>query len=107
MSKFVYIWKYKVKPEFRWEFEKAYNTNGDWANLFRQSPGYIKTELLKDRNNPNQYITIDYWKSFDDNQNFKKQFVSNFQLLDEKCDAYTDEETYIGDLNLLNSSNHE
>jgi hypothetical protein len=40
------LWRYRVKPEHRGDFERAYGPDGDWANLFRRHPGYLGTELL-------------------------------------------------------------
>lgn len=45
------------------EFERAYGAEGEWAQFFKQGPGYIGTELLRDVENPSRYFVIDRWES--------------------------------------------
>ncbi len=54
------------------EFERAYGTDGEWAEFFRPGRGYIGTELLKDveaaAGSPasasgGRYLVIDRWES--------------------------------------------
>jgi len=45
------------------EFERAYGSDGDWAQFFRQGPGFVGTELLRDLENPGRYVVIDRWES--------------------------------------------
>ena len=47
------------------EFERAYGTDGEWAEFFRQGRGYIGTELLQDVEAPSRYLVIDRWESAD------------------------------------------
>lgn len=47
------------------EFERAYGTDGEWAEFFRQGRGYIGTELLHDVEAPSRYLVIDRWESAD------------------------------------------
>ena len=55
------VFSYEVRdPE---AFERAYGADGEWAEFFRQSPGYIGTELLRDVELPSRYLVIDRWDS--------------------------------------------
>jgi heme-degrading monooxygenase HmoA len=45
------------------EFERVYGTDGEWAVFFRQGPGYVGTELLRDVEAPGRYLVIDRWES--------------------------------------------
>jgi heme-degrading monooxygenase HmoA len=47
------------------EFEQAYGPDGEWAQFFRNGPGYVGTELLRDVENPGRYLVIDRWDSRD------------------------------------------
>jgi heme-degrading monooxygenase HmoA len=44
-------------------FERAYGANGEWAQFFRLSAGYIGTELLHDVEIPSRYLVVDRWES--------------------------------------------
>ncbi len=55
------VFRYDARdPE---EFERAYGSDGEWAQFFRQGAGYIGTELLRDIEEPDRYIVIDRWES--------------------------------------------
>ena len=57
------VFSYEVRePE---AFERTYGADGDWAQFFRQSRGYIGTELLRDVELPSRYLVIDRWESAD------------------------------------------
>ena len=43
------IWEYIVKEKYLDQFLRIYSPGGEWAKLFREYPGFIKTEL-KHRN---------------------------------------------------------
>ena len=45
----VIVWEFRVQPGQAAGFERAYAPEGDWARLFRRSPAYRGTELLRDR----------------------------------------------------------
>ena len=55
------VFSYEVRDAE--EFERAYGPEGDWAQFFRQGPGYIGTELLHDVEEPERYLVIDRWES--------------------------------------------
>ena len=55
------VFSYEVRdPE---AFERAYGADGEWAEFFRQGPGYIGTEVLRDVELPTRYLVIDRWDS--------------------------------------------
>ena len=90
------IWKYSVKSEYLIQFQQAYGPNGDWAELFKNCPGFIKTEFQRDTSNPNLFITIDVWESYEHFINFKDLIVTKYRLLDKICEEFTDSEEHIG-----------
>ncbi len=60
---YAYRWEFEVDPDFETEFVRHYGPAVTWAQLFRQSPDYIETLLLKDNQVPGRYLTLDRWRS--------------------------------------------
>lgn len=96
---FVYIWEYKVKGEHLEEFKGAYGPAGDWVQMFRRGKGFMATELHQDITDPLRFLTVDYWNSKEDRDNFQNQFSKEFEELDERCENFTEQEKLIGDFN--------
>ena len=90
---FVTVWKFVVKSERVSEFEEHYGPDGSWAALFRQSPGYVRTELF--RGDEQQYITIDYWVSADAFRDFRDGHAADYERLDAQMQALTEREEAI------------
>jgi heme-degrading monooxygenase HmoA len=93
---FVVVWHFEVAEEKIAAFEAAYGADGEWARLFRSSPSYLGTELLRDAYIPGGYLTIDRWKSEEDFRAFRKQHDPEYEKLDRACDALTSRESRIG-----------
>ena len=70
---FTAVWEFRVSGQKLRAFEKAYGPNGDWARLFSRGGGYIRTELIRDPKTPGRYVTVDFWKSRQAFERFKKQ----------------------------------
>ena len=98
-SNFQSIWQYKVQDNFRAEFIEAYDSDGLWVKLFRQCKGYIKTELKQDFEQPNRFITIDYWQSRSAFLAMEQAISDEYNKLDKQCEAYTLSESHIGFFN--------
>lgn len=95
---YAYIWEYVVRPEHVARFEQTYRPDGAWVDLFKRAPGYIRTELHRDRQNPNRFLTIDYWESVEAWDEFRVETSSEFEALDSRCEELTLEEREIGKL---------
>jgi heme-degrading monooxygenase HmoA len=93
---FVVIWQFEIAEDKIAAFEAAYGADGSWAKLFRTSPNYLGTELLRDAYIPGSYVTIDRWKSEDDFRAFRKEHDQNYEVLDRECDSLTSRETRVG-----------
>lgn len=93
---FVVVWRFEVAEEKIQPFEAAYGPDGAWARLFRASPKYLGTELLRDAYVPGGYLTIDRWASEDDFRAFRKDHDLEYEDLDRSCDHLTSRETRIG-----------
>ena len=90
------IWEYEVLERFRADFVRAYGSNGSWVKLFNRCPGYLNTELKRDVENPNRYITVDSWESFSAFSAMNQTIGDEYAELDHKCEAYTLSENHIG-----------
>jgi len=93
---FVVVWQFEIAEEKIPAFEAAYGLEGAWAKLFRTSPQYIGTELLRDAYIPGSYLTIDRWASEEDFRAFRKDHDTAYEALDRSCDPLTSRETRIG-----------
>ena len=93
---FVVIWQFEIAEDKVAAFEAAYGADGSWARLFRTSPNYIGTELLRDAYVPGAYLTIDRWKSESDFRAFRKEHDPEYEAIDRQCDSLTSKETRIG-----------
>jgi len=93
---FVVVWQFEIAEDKVAGFEAAYGPEGAWAQLFRTSPNYLGTELLRDAYIPLSYLTIDRWTSEDAFRAFRKEHDKDYEKLDRECDALTGKETRVG-----------
>lgn len=95
-SMIVIVWEFRVQPGRAAGFERAYGSEGDWALLFRRSPGYRGTELLRDPEDPDRYLTLDRWEDASDFDAFKAAHGDEYRALDAACEPLCSEERLIG-----------
>jgi heme-degrading monooxygenase HmoA len=93
---FVIVWQFEVRPKHVAEFEKQYGSAGVWAQFFSQSDGYLGTRLLRDAEQPDHYITLDFWKSEGAFQEFENGFREEYKALDSTLEHLTVTETRLG-----------
>jgi heme-degrading monooxygenase HmoA len=93
---FVVVWQFEIAEEKVAAFEAAYGAEGAWARLFKASPEYLGTELLRDAFIDGRYLTIDRWESEEAFRAFRKDHDAEYEALDRECDALTSGETRIG-----------
>jgi len=98
---YCYIWSFVVRPERVDEFKSAYGPEGDWARLFRRDPQYFGTCLVRDRQNPARFLTIDFWSSGEACSSFRERFRTEYEELDSRFERLTIEESRIGDFDVL------
>jgi quinol monooxygenase YgiN len=96
-ERYTYIWEYEVPPDRQAEFLTHYAPAGTWAALFRQAPGYLGTELYRDRGRPDRFITIDHWRDEAAFREFRRRFAPEFEALDQQCAALTRHEATLGE----------
>src|SRR6266446_9364423 len=92
------IWEFQVKPESISAFEETYGPDAAWAQLFRQSPDYLGTQLLRNLDHPGRYVTLDHWAARESLHHFKQDHQSAYNALDKLCESLTEKEAFLGDL---------
>ena len=96
------LWKYMIAWEFRaksWSegsFEEAYGPHGIWAMFFKQSEGFVATELNRNLNDPGRYLTLDLWVSKAAYDQFRGDHAAEYQAIDAQCEALTEHEVELG-----------
>jgi quinol monooxygenase YgiN len=90
------IWEFLVKPQHVAEFEVNYTSLGPWATLFRGSPAYHGTRLLRDREDRLRFLTIDTWDDFVTYQSFRAEHIDRYQELDRGFEKLTHSERLVG-----------
>ena len=90
------IWEFAVEEERRPGFERAYAPGGPWARLFAEGEGFLETRLLRAKESPGVYQTIDRWASREAYAAFKRDFAARYDALDEQVGDLSRRETYIG-----------
>jgi heme-degrading monooxygenase HmoA len=94
---FTTLWTFTVPPDRRAEFEFHYGPEGTWVRLFRRAPGYLGSELLRDRADAQRYVTVDRWESREAWQAFRRQFAADYERLDREFEALTTAESPLGE----------
>jgi len=90
------VWEFQVRPGREEEFELFYNGEGLWAMLFRKSPDYFGTKLMRDLDTPGRYVTVDKWETAYDFERFKKTAEFEYNAIDGKCEELTESERLVG-----------
>lgn len=90
------IWEFAVEERLRGDFERAYGPGGPWARLFAEGQGFLETRLLRAKESPGTYQTIDRWTSREAYAEFKRAFAARYDELDEEVGTLSRRETYIG-----------
>ena len=93
---YMYAWEYRVAEQHLAEFLGTYGAQGAWVALFRDAPGYRRTELHRDRRDPARFVTLDYWDSETAWRRFREERARELEELDARCDRLTLEEREIG-----------
>lgn len=96
MPGYAYIWEFTVPAEHRDEFERHYADGGTWVQLFRRAPGYVHTQLLRDRDVPGRYVTIDRWIDESAYKAFRLNFGDEYRAVDALCEGFTRREAALG-----------
>jgi heme-degrading monooxygenase HmoA len=91
-----FIWEFVAREGKTSDFEKHYSEDGSWSKLFQKQLGFEGTQLLRDIENPNRYVTIDRWASFEAHVAMRGRFAKEYEQLDRECESLTAQERRIG-----------
>jgi len=100
---FITIWEFYVPTEREDQFLATYGPAGSWASLFAKADGYRGTELIRDRDQPSRFLTLDYWLTPEAYRAFRDRFKDEYQALDHQSEALTTEERHLGGFRLAGS----
>jgi len=92
----VIVWEFVPKADCEAEFERIYGPGGKWAALFQRAQGFLGTELLRDENRPERYLTVDRWASEAAFRQFRVQFGEPYETLNHECEIMIEQERRIG-----------
>lgn len=95
-SQFILLWEFQVSAGKRQSFERFYGSEGGWAQLFRSSKGFYRTELVRDVTRTGRYMTLDFWASQLDYEVFRRDHLAAYESLDVECEELTDSEIALG-----------
>jgi heme-degrading monooxygenase HmoA len=94
---FTTLWEFTVTESRQADFESHYGTDGAWVQLFRRAPGYLGSELLRDRSDPGRYLTIDRWESREAWQAFRRLYGAEYERLDRELEGLAMREAPLGE----------
>lgn len=97
------VWEFVVKEGCEANFEVKYAADGPWVKLFGQAAQYRGTILLRDRQSPRRYFTIDSWDDMESYEAFRAEFVKEYNALDSQFEELTESERRIGFLDVLST----
>ena len=97
----VMVWEYRARPESAEEFESFYRPDGPWSALFRESPGYISTTLMKDLADPLRFLVADRWTGETVYEEFKRRVADRYLDLSDRGRRLYERETEIGRFDFL------
>jgi heme-degrading monooxygenase HmoA len=92
----VIVWEYMARPDRIEEFETLYRPDGAWVELFRKSPGFVSTTLMRDVKDGLRYMIADRWTSVESYEAFKQDFAADYQELSRKGERVHRAEHLIG-----------
>jgi heme-degrading monooxygenase HmoA len=93
---YLLIWEFWVLGGLESEFEGIYGPQGEWARLFQNGAGYVRTELIRDADQPGRYLTLDYWTSQEQYRHFRNLNAERYHQIDKNCERLTERELQIG-----------
>ena len=89
---YVIVWRFTAADPVT--FEEHYGPNGTWAQLFRRSGDYLRTDLLR---GSDVYLTLDWWTSLDAYNAFRAEHAEEYARVDAACESVTTFEERLGE----------
>ncbi len=89
---YVIVWEFRVRPGMEKRFVEAYGPQGEWVELFRQDPAYLRSELLQDVHEASRFLTLDFWVSEVKYEAFRESRRAEYKSIDAVCEEMTEAE---------------
>lgn len=86
---FVRVWQYEVRLGAEAEFERVYGSEGEWAQLFGTSIGYLGTGVYRDVEHAGRYLTVDRFSGVEAWQQFLQTHRPEYDALDARTSELT------------------
>lgn len=102
---FLALWEFEVKQGCEEVFESLCGPDGDWAQLFRRDPAYLRTLLLCAPIRTRTYVTCDFWETREAYTAFLFANYDAYLALDKRCENLTLEERKIGAFEQVSENN--
>ena len=93
------LWRFEVSPETEARFVAAYKSDGEWAKLFARAPGFIRTDLWREREGI--YLTADHWQSVEAFERFQVESGEAYRRLDAELENISGLESFVGAFDLV------
>jgi len=92
----VIVWEYMARPDRLEEFETLYRPDGAWVELFKRSPGFVSTTLMRDVRDRHRFMIADRWTSEGSYEAFKQDFAADYQRLSREGERVHRAEHLVG-----------
>jgi heme-degrading monooxygenase HmoA len=93
------LWRFEVAEATEKQFVAAYGSDGAWARLFANAPGFFRTELWRDGDGI--YMTADHWESVTAFEAFQATLGEDYRRLDAALEGVAGIETFLGGFDLV------
>jgi heme-degrading monooxygenase HmoA len=90
------VWEYMARKDRVEEFVSMYRPDGPWVELFKNSPGFVSTTLMRDVRDPHRFVIADRWTSEESYEAFKREFAGEYQALSARGERLHRAEHLIG-----------
>jgi len=90
------VWEFQVKPNNIADFEKLYALDGEWAELFKKSKGFVGVKLIQSPDHPDCFVTIGQWGSLSDYKMFLFHWKAEYEKLNKQYEDLTIHESCLG-----------
>ena len=93
---FLIVWEYMARQDRLEEFQELYRADGPWVELFKRSPGFVSTTLMRDVRDPHRFVIADRWMSEESYEAFKQEFAADYRAMSERGERLHRAEHLIG-----------
>jgi hypothetical protein len=81
---FVVARGFKVVAGREAQFERLYDSGGEWQELLKKSEGFLRTELRYESVAEARYSSFDHWRSHTDFEMFREAFQAAVTSFEEE-----------------------